>query len=105
MKRLFDIVVTLLAMPVVLPASLAIAIAIWMKLGRPVLFIQERPGLGGRPFRLFKFRTMNDSRSPDGALLPDADRLTGLPIQPKALCSAGPGEQSLCARSDSLALG
>lgn len=78
MKRLFDIVVTLLAVPVVLPASLVIAFAIRMRLGSPVLFIQERPGLAGRPFRLFKFRTMIDSRCPEGDLLPDADRLTRL---------------------------
>jgi lipopolysaccharide/colanic/teichoic acid biosynthesis glycosyltransferase len=47
-----------------------------LKLGSPVLFIQERPGLRARPFRMVKFRTMNDVRGPDGELLPDDQRLT-----------------------------
>jgi lipopolysaccharide/colanic/teichoic acid biosynthesis glycosyltransferase len=47
-------------------------------MGSPVLFVQERPGLGGRPFRLVKFRTMRHATAPDGAPLPDADRLTPL---------------------------
>ena len=49
---------------------------VWLKLGSPVFFSQARPGLNGRPFRMVKFRTMTDARGPDGALLPDADRLT-----------------------------
>jgi lipopolysaccharide/colanic/teichoic acid biosynthesis glycosyltransferase len=48
------------------------------RLGRPVLFRQERAGLGGRPFELVKFRTMRDTRSSDGRLLPDEERLTRL---------------------------
>jgi len=47
-----------------------------LKLGSPVLFIQERPGLRARPFRMVKFRTMTDERGPDGELLPDEQRLT-----------------------------
>ena len=47
-----------------------------LKLGSPVLFIQERPGLRARPFRMVKFRTMTDARGPDGELLPDEQRLT-----------------------------
>jgi len=65
-------------MPALLPVSLAVGIAIWLRMGSPILFVQERPGAGGELFRLVKFRTMNDSRSPDGNLLPDADRLTRL---------------------------
>jgi lipopolysaccharide/colanic/teichoic acid biosynthesis glycosyltransferase len=45
-------------------------------LGSPVLFKQVRPGLNGKPFKMFKFRTMTDERGPNGALLPDAQRLT-----------------------------
>jgi lipopolysaccharide/colanic/teichoic acid biosynthesis glycosyltransferase len=61
----------LLAMPL-----LVLAWLIRRKLGSPVLFRQVRPGLQGRPFTMVKFRTMTDERGPDGALLPDAQRLT-----------------------------
>ncbi|WP_283214459.1 sugar transferase [Sphingomonas sp. 2SG] len=75
MKRVFDlaialIVVTLLTIPIVL-----IALCVRFKLGSPVLFKQQRPGLHGRPFHMIKFRTMVDTRDTAGALLPDADRL------------------------------
>lgn len=78
MKRLFDIFVTLLASPVLIVIGLLVAVAIRVKLGSPVFFTQERPGFGGRPFRIVKFRSMTDTRGPDGALLPDSERLTGL---------------------------
>ncbi len=55
---------------------LALAWLIRRKLGSPVLFRQVRPGLHGKPFTMVKFRTMTDERGPDGALLPDAQRLT-----------------------------
>jgi lipopolysaccharide/colanic/teichoic acid biosynthesis glycosyltransferase len=55
---------------------LVIAVLVRVKLGKPVLFSQERPGLRGRPFRLYKFRTMRDLRDADGRLLPDEERLT-----------------------------
>lgn len=77
-KRAFDCLVAgvmLLALSPLLPA-LGVAIAVVM--GRPVLFAQQRPGLGGRPFRMFKFRSMCDARQPDGTLLPDGERLTPL---------------------------
>ena len=53
-----------------------LAVAIRWKLGSPVLFRQQRPGLGGRPFWLLKFRTMTDARDADGNVLPDDQRLT-----------------------------
>jgi lipopolysaccharide/colanic/teichoic acid biosynthesis glycosyltransferase len=61
----------LLALPL-----LALAWMIRRKLGSPVLFCQVRPGLQGKPFTMVKFRTMTDERGPDGALLPDAQRIT-----------------------------
>ena len=65
-----DIALVLLAAPIWVPLSLCIAIGVWLTMGRPVLFTQDRAGLGGRPFRLIKFRTM---RPGNGS---DADRTT-----------------------------
>ena len=76
MKRLFDITAAACAL---LLLALPLLVVIWMvrrKLGSPVFFTQMRPGLHGKPFLMVKFRTMTDARGPDGALLPDADRLT-----------------------------
>lgn len=75
-KRLFDIVVAFTALVLLSPLMLLVALAIRVKLGSPVLFVQERPGLGGRIFRLVKFRTMLDSRDAEGRPLADAERLT-----------------------------
>ena len=55
-----------------------LALIIRWQLGSPILFIQERPGLRGKPFKIFKLRTMSSERDAAGNLLPDADRLTGL---------------------------
>jgi lipopolysaccharide/colanic/teichoic acid biosynthesis glycosyltransferase/glycosyltransferase involved in cell wall biosynthesis len=75
-KRLFDLGVTLPALLVCAPLLGFIALAVRLKLGGPVLFRQRRPGLNGRPFTLFKFRTMTDDRDAAGCLLPDGERLT-----------------------------
>ncbi len=75
-KPLLDRFVALCLVGVGWPAILAVAAMVRMKLGRPVLFRQVRPGLHGRPFVLLKFRTMTDARDASGALLPDAQRLT-----------------------------
>ena len=75
-KRLFDLLISLLLLIILSPAMLVIAVLVRLKLGKPVLFNQERPGLHGRLFRLYKFRTMRDLRGPDGKLLPDEERLT-----------------------------
>lgn len=72
MKRLFDITLTLLTAALWLPLLTGVACAVWFCLGSPVLFIQERPGLKGKIFRLFKFRTMRLGEAPD------AERLTRL---------------------------
>lgn len=76
MKRLFDITAAFAAL---LLLALPLALLTWQvrrKLGSPAFFRQVRPGLQGQPFEMVKFRTMTDARGPDGALLPDADRLT-----------------------------
>ncbi len=77
-KRLFDLALTVPGVLVISPLLLALALLVRWKLGSPVLFAQVRPGLGGRPFRMLKFRTMTDARGPDGELLPDAERLPPL---------------------------
>ncbi len=75
-KRLFDIGFSLCWLVGFSPLLLVVAILVRLRLGAPVLFIQERPGLRGRPFRMVKFRTMTDDLGADGELLPDAQRLT-----------------------------
>jgi sugar transferase EpsL len=76
-KRLFDLVAAFAGGVILSPFAAVIAVAVRWKLGSPVLFRQQRPGLHGRPFELLKFRTMTYERGPDGELLPDQDRLTG----------------------------
>jgi len=76
MKRLFDIFATLTGLLFLVLPIVFIAWQVRRKLGSPVLFKQVRPGLNGKPFKMFKFRTMTDERGPNGALLPDAQRLT-----------------------------
>lgn len=75
-KRALDFVVSLLALLVSCPIMAVIALSVRMKLGAPIVFRQIRPGRDGRPFVIYKFRTMIDSRDSVGQLLPDAQRLT-----------------------------
>lgn len=77
-KRLADCVAALLLLVGLSVVIAVVALLIARELGRPVLFSQERPGRFGASFRMYKFRTMTDARGPDGALLPDAERLTRL---------------------------
>lgn len=74
-KRVFDVVSSALGILLLSPVLLAIAVAVRVVMGRPVLFRQVRPGFRGKPFTLYKFRTMRDVRDQDGNLLPDEDRL------------------------------
>jgi sugar transferase EpsL len=76
-KRGLDLLLVVGTLPLWLALLLVVALAVRVQLGSPVLFRQRRPGQGGRLFTLVKFRTMTDTRGPDGRLLPDADRLTG----------------------------
>lgn len=77
MKRLFDLFVSLVAIIVLMPVIIVVAILVAIKLGRPVLFSQQRPGLNGKVFKMYKFRSMTDERNEHGELLPDAERLPG----------------------------
>jgi lipopolysaccharide/colanic/teichoic acid biosynthesis glycosyltransferase len=76
MKRLFDLGLTLGSAPLWIPLMAVIALLVRLRLGRVVLFRQVRPGLGGAPFGMVKFRTMRDAVDGAGNLLPDAERLT-----------------------------
>lgn len=76
MKRTFDIILSIVGLVIVAFPLLLTALLIRMKLGKPVLFKQQRPGIHGKPFILYKFRTMTDARDENGELLPDHVRLT-----------------------------
>jgi sugar transferase EpsL len=75
-KRAFDLVLASAALCVLAPVFMILVLLIRARLGVPVIFRQQRPGLSGRPFTLCKFRTMSDARDETGALLADHERLT-----------------------------
>jgi lipopolysaccharide/colanic/teichoic acid biosynthesis glycosyltransferase len=75
-KRPMDFILALCAIIVLSPVMLIVAILVRIKLGSPVIFKQQRPGLNEKIFTLYKFRTMNDTRADNGQLLPDSERLT-----------------------------
>jgi sugar transferase EpsL len=77
-KHLFDLVFTCLGLILLFPLILLIMVSIRIFLGSPVLFRQIRPGYRGKPFTIYKFRTMNEKSDPQGAKLPDSERLTWL---------------------------
>src|SRR5215210_5669040 len=77
-RRAVDVLVSACGLLLGSPFLLVIAVVIRTTMGRPVLFRQERLGVGGRSFTLYKFRTMTEERGRDGRLLPDADRLRGV---------------------------
>jgi sugar transferase EpsL len=76
-KRLMDLALAVPALAVATPVIALVSLGVAAALGRPVLFVQERPGLGGRTFRLYKFRTMTWERDSSGELKPADERLTG----------------------------
>jgi lipopolysaccharide/colanic/teichoic acid biosynthesis glycosyltransferase len=76
LKNAFDFVVALIALIVLSPVLALVAVLVRWNLGTPVFFTQERPGFQGKPFKMYKFRSMRDARDSGGNLLSDADRLT-----------------------------
>ena len=76
MPRFFELIITILVFIVVSPVIALIVLLVRIKLGAPFFFIQERPGLGGKPFLIYKFRTMTNAKDARGNRLPDAERLT-----------------------------
>ena len=77
-KRLFDLLVAGALLIVLSPILFLIGIMVRVVIGSPVLFHQIRPGLGGKPFTIYKFRTMTNEHDKNGDTLPDADRMTAL---------------------------
>ncbi len=77
-KRLLDILLSLVILIVFSWLYLIIAVLVRVKLGKPILFKQARPGKDEKIFNMYKFRSMNDKRDANGNLLPDQDRLTPL---------------------------
>jgi sugar transferase EpsL len=75
-RRIMDLLFSLLLLVGFSPVILLIGILVKFKLGSPVIFKQQRPGLNGKPFYLYKFRSMDDGRDSEGKLLPDFQRLT-----------------------------
>lgn len=75
-KRVFDFVAAAVALAILSPLLLALASLVWLRLGRPILFRQVRPGRGGKPFVLYKFRTMREATDASRRPLSDAERLT-----------------------------
>jgi sugar transferase EpsL len=77
-KRLFDLAFAFPALIVLGPVMVLVALLIRLELGSPVLFRQQRPGLAGAPFTIYKLRTMTNARDANGELLPSAQRMTPL---------------------------
>ena len=75
-KRLFDLTFALIALVILSPIILVIAILVRIFIGTPILFKQQRPGYKSHPFFIYKFRSMTNRFAPNGSLLPDAERLT-----------------------------
>ena len=78
LKPFFDKVIALIVLIVTLPITFTISVLLYFYNDRKPFFFQQRPGLGGKIFSIIKFKTMNDRRSANGELLPDAERLTAV---------------------------
>jgi len=76
MKRLMDVLISAVALCVLAPVMVVIGLLVWLSMGWPPFFLQLRPGLSGKPFTMYKFRTMSAKKDEFGQLLPDAQRLT-----------------------------
>jgi lipopolysaccharide/colanic/teichoic acid biosynthesis glycosyltransferase len=75
-KRIFDIILSLLALGILSPVFIIVAFLVRIKLGSPIIFKQQRPGLNEKIFSMYKFRTMTDEKDGKGNLLSDEIRLT-----------------------------
>jgi lipopolysaccharide/colanic/teichoic acid biosynthesis glycosyltransferase len=80
LKRGLDVVVSAISLILLSPVLVAVTLIVWLQMGRPALFRQQRPGYMGTPFLALKFRSMSDERDAQGRLLPDGERITRLGI-------------------------
>ena len=78
LKRGLDVVVSVVALVLLSPVLVAVTVLVWLQVGRPILFRQQRPGYKSVPFFALKFRSMTDQRDGQGRLLPDGERITPL---------------------------
>jgi sugar transferase EpsL len=78
LKRLFDFTVALVCLLVLWPLIVTTYVLVLIRMGRPVLFVQQRPGLNSKPFYIYKFRTMLSTRDENNQLLADVHRMTSL---------------------------
>jgi lipopolysaccharide/colanic/teichoic acid biosynthesis glycosyltransferase len=76
MKRIIDVLLSAAGLVILLPVICIVSIVVWSSLGRPILFRQQRPGLGGLPFEMIKFRSMQDTSDAQENVLPDENRIT-----------------------------
>lgn len=77
-KRLFDLLLTTPGLLLIMPLIGLITLIIWLTEGKSIFFTQQRPGLKGKIFKLYKFRTMHETRDKNGQVLPDEQRITTL---------------------------
>lgn len=80
LKRFLDIAISLMGLILLSPILLLMALSVYITMGRPIIFAQKRPGYLGKPFYMYKFRTMTNKCDSKGSLLPDARRLTRLGV-------------------------
>ena len=85
MKRAIDLIMATLLLGLLSPVFVVVALMVWWDVGRPLFFVQVRPGLNGLPFRMFKFRTMRSSIDESGELLPDDQRLSRIGLLLRSL--------------------
>jgi lipopolysaccharide/colanic/teichoic acid biosynthesis glycosyltransferase len=78
LKRALDVVVSAFLLVLLSPVLIAVTLMVWLQMGRPILFRQQRPGYKGVPFFALKFRSMTDKRDEQGRPLPDGARITRL---------------------------
>jgi sugar transferase EpsL len=78
LKRGLDVVVSVFGLVLLSPVLVAVTLLVWLQIGRPILFRQQRPGYKSVPFVPLKFRSMTDQRDGQGRLLPDGERITRL---------------------------